>query len=96
MSDEAADPGTQGPATRPDNAQLRSARLRADIIRVAGKVAETQERLAETLSRLASQHPHEAHRLRTRMEAAGNNAARTRRLVGDLQARDPDGEDGPS
>jgi hypothetical protein len=74
MSDEAAYAGTQDSATRPDNTRLRSARLRADIIRVAGNVAETQDRLVETLSRLASQHPNEARRLRATIEAAGNYA----------------------
>jgi hypothetical protein len=92
MSDEAAYPGTQDSATRPDNTRLQSARLRADIIRVAGKVAETQDRLVETLSRLASQHPHEARRLRATIEAAGNYAARMRSLAIDLQVSDPDSQ----
>jgi hypothetical protein len=65
---------------------LRTGTLRADIIKVAERVAATGDMLAETLRGLASRHPREASRLRAKIEAAESNAERARRLAGNLEA----------
>src|SRR5262249_1525731 len=83
MSDEATATGTQDTWRTPEKTRLRSARLRADVIRVAEQVAQTQHRLAQTLGRMARQHPEEAARLSVRITVAENSAARTRRLASD-------------
>jgi hypothetical protein len=64
-------------------------RLWAHAIEVAGQLADTEEAVAGTLRRLASQHPHDASLLRPKIKAAENNAAWTRRRKNDLQARQP-------
>ena len=84
--------------TRPDyepgaeKTRLTSARLRADVIRIARQVAQTHDRLAETLQRIASQHPDEAARLRNRISAAQAQAAQTRHIASYLQDGSPDAE----
>jgi len=77
----------QDPERKPEETLSWSATLRADILRVAEQIAETEDRLAETLRHLASQHPREADRLRVKIDAAQACAAQARRMASDLQDR---------
>jgi len=52
--------------------------LRAEAMKMAGRIADTEEMLAETLKRLASQHPSHEERLRAMSEAAASHAAQER------------------
>jgi uncharacterized protein involved in exopolysaccharide biosynthesis len=83
-----------GPDYEPeaDKTRLTSATLRADVIRIARQVAQTHDKLAETLRRIASQHPDEAARLRTKIGAARAQAAQIRNLASYLQDRSPDAD----
>jgi len=49
--------------------------LRAQTAKVAGRVAETEEEVAQTLAHLASQNPDHGSRLRDKSEAAAEYAA---------------------
>jgi len=86
MSDEGTVGWAEDLMRRSEKAQSWSRRLRAEAIEVAERVAETVEAVAGTLSRLASQHPHDASRLRAKIETAKDHAAWLRRQVNDLQA----------
>jgi len=91
MNDDTTTPAVDDP----DRTQLRSAALQADVIRVAGQVARTQDSLAAALRRIASQNPDEG-RLRAATRAAENHAARTRRLASALRNGRPAGDDTPA
>jgi len=84
-------PATPHPERQSARAQLRSAALRADVIRVAIQVAATHDRLADTLRRLAERQPGQASRLSARFRAAENHAARTRHLASALRDGIPPG-----
>ena len=93
MNDDTTTPATQNPERKPAESRLRSATLQADVIRVAEQVAQTQDRLAESLRRMAIQHPQEASRLRASISAAENHATWTRHLAHDLRVGSKQGDD---
>jgi hypothetical protein len=59
-------------------ARSHSRILRAEVVRVALQIADTEEAMAKTLARLASQDPHNGHRLRALSQAAAKYAASER------------------
>jgi hypothetical protein len=79
MSDEGTARGAEDLARKSEQAQSWSRRLWAKAIEVAEQIAETEEPVAGTLGRLASQHPHDADRLRAKITAAETYAAWARR-----------------
>ena len=89
MSDEGAVCGAEDLARKSEQNQSWSRRLWAEAIEVAEQIAETEEAVAGTLGRLASQHPRDASRLQAKIQAAENYAAWARRRVNDLQAKQP-------
>jgi len=54
--------------------------LQAQGAKLARDVAETEEAMAETMERLAAQHPRHAERLRVLGDAAQEHAALERRM----------------
>ena len=92
MNDDTTAPAIQHPA----RSRLQSVTLQADVIRVAIAVAETRERLAETLRRRAGRDPQEAARLSATITAAENHAARARRMASALRARREHSDDIPA
>ncbi len=66
------------------HARWRSQMLRAEIAKVAGEVAATEESIAETLGRMASQHPHRRSRLLGLSRAAASHAAQERQHANGL------------
>jgi hypothetical protein len=71
-------------ADRAVHTRWRSQLLRAEIVKVAGEVAATEESVAETLERMASQHPHRRSRLLGLSRAAARHAAQERRHANGL------------
>ena len=71
-------------ADRAVQARWRSQMLRAEIAKLAEQVAATEEAVAETLARMASQHPHRRSRLLGLSQAASNHAALERRQAVEL------------
>ena len=63
------------------HARSRSRMLHAEVVTVAGQVADTEEAVAETLERLASHRPHRKRRLRAMSKDAAQNAARERQFT---------------
>ena len=91
MNDDITMPALQDRA----RTRLQSVTLQADVIRVAA-VAETRERLAETLRRRAGRDPQEAARLSATIAAAENHAARARRMASAIRARREHSDDIPA
>lgn len=75
-------------------ARWRSQLLRAEIVKVAGQIAATEESVAATLARMASQHPHRRSRLLGLSHAAADHAAFERRQAVELAG--PHGEASPA
>jgi hypothetical protein len=65
-------------AIKAEQARSRSRMLVADVVKVAEQVADTEEVVAETLMRLASQHPPHGRRLLAMSKAASDQAVRER------------------
>jgi hypothetical protein len=65
------------------SARAQSRKLRAEAIRLARQVADTEEIAAEILKRLAALHPHLARRLLAMSEAAASHAAHERKWAAD-------------
>ena len=76
-------------ARQAEKARSRSRALRADSIKVTEQIAETEERVAGTLARLAAQHPDGAPRLRAKAKAAEDYAAQEWQRAHDRQAHQP-------
>jgi hypothetical protein len=89
MSDEGTAGRAQDLARQSEQARSWSTRLRAEAIEVAEQVVETEETVAGTLARLASQYPQHASRLQAKIKAAEAYAAWTRDRVNALQAARP-------
>jgi hypothetical protein len=85
MTEHGTGRSPQNLARQAEMARSRSRTVRAEAIKVAEQVAETEETVAGTLTRLAGQHPEDAPRLRAKAKAAEDYAARERQRVHDRQ-----------
>jgi 4-hydroxyphenylpyruvate dioxygenase-like putative hemolysin len=74
-------------------ARNRSRVLHAEVVKVALDVADAQEAVADTLARVASQHPHHERRIPALSNAARLNAASERQWA-DVHSRPLMTEDG--
>jgi hypothetical protein len=72
-------------------ARSQARNLRADAMKLALQIADTEEVIACTLARLASHHPPNESRLRAISEAAASHAAWEREQAGRLPAQGADG-----
>ena len=81
MSEQEATPLPEELARKAEEARCQSRALRAESAEMARQVAKTEDFVADTMDRLAAQHPDNARRFRAKGQAAREQASKERRAL---------------